>query len=166
MELSCAWRISLARSGEAAQPVSQDQTAMAETFGEVEANGTVIEIRMYTEAPDGSGALHVFTPRLVMARVGDTINFLPTEPTHLSASIPGMLPDGVEGWEGVLNEPVNYVIPKEGVYGYKCSPHYGAGMVGLIVVDGGGENAEVAKAQRHPGRANREFADIFAEAGL
>jgi pseudoazurin len=151
-------------SGAGSQP-SQEQTRPVETYGEVEANGHVIEIRMYTEDPDGSGALHVFKPRLVKAKVGDTISFLPTEPTHLSASIHGMVPDGAEGWEGVLNEPVSYVIPKAGVYGYKCTPHYGAGMVGLIVVDGG-ENVATAKSQRHPGRANREFADLFAEAGL
>ncbi|MEM1197349.1 MAG: plastocyanin/azurin family copper-binding protein [Pseudomonadota bacterium] len=136
-----------------------------EAAPEVEANGTVIEINMYTKDPDDSSALQVYKPRLVTANVGDTIKFLATNPTHQSSSIDGMIPDGVEGWEGKINQEVTYVIPKAGVYGYKCVPHYAAGMVGLIVVEGG-DNAEAAKAVSHPGLAGREFGEIFEEAGL
>ena len=136
-----------------------------EPVPEVEPNGTVIEINMYTKDPEDSSALQVFKPRLVTAKVGDTIKFVPTDPTHQSSSIEGMLPAGVTGWEGKINEEVTYVIPKEGIYGYKCVPHYAAGMVGLIVVEGG-DNAEDAKAVSHPGLAGREFGELFTEAGL
>ncbi|MEO1649113.1 MAG: plastocyanin/azurin family copper-binding protein [Pseudomonadota bacterium] len=132
----------------------------------VEANGTVIEINMYTKDPDDSSALQVFKPRLVTASVGDTIKFVATDPTHQSSSIDGMLPEGVEGWEGKINQEVSYVVPKAGVYGYKCVPHYAAGMIGMIVVDGGGDNVEAAKAVSHPGLAGREFGELFTEAGL
>ncbi|MEL6416918.1 MAG: plastocyanin/azurin family copper-binding protein, partial [Pseudomonadota bacterium] len=74
-------------------------------------------------------------------------------------------PAGVEGWEGKINEEVSYVIPAAGVYGYKCVPHYAAGMVGLIIVDGG-DNVDAAKGVTHPGLANRAFSEIFEEAGL
>ena len=131
-----------------------------------EANGTVIEINMYTKDPDDSSALQVFKPRLVTASVGDTIKFVPTDPTHQSSSIDSMLPAGVEGWEGKINEEVTYVIPKAGVYGYKCVPHYAAGMVGMIVVDGGGDNIEAAKGATHQGLATREFGEIFEEAAI
>lgn len=131
----------------------------------VEANGTIIEIEMYTKDPDDSSKLQVYKPRLVTANVGDTIKFLPTNPTHQSSSIDGMLPAGVEGWEGKINEEVSYVIPAAGVYGYKCVPHYAAGMVGLIVVEGG-DNVDAAKAVTHPGLANRAFSEIFEEAGI
>ena len=77
-----------------------------------------------------------------------------------------MIPDGVEGWEGKINQEVEYVIPAAGVYGYKCVPHYAGGMIGLIVVDGGGDNVEAAKGVTHPGLAGREFAALFEEAGL
>lgn len=131
-----------------------------------EANGTVIEINMYTKDPDDSSALQVFKPRLITASVGDTIKFVPSDPTHQSSSIDSMLPEGVEGWEGKINEEVTYVIPKAGVYGYKCVPHYAAGMVGMIVVDGGGDNIEAAKAATHQGLATREFGEIFEEAAI
>ncbi|GIS46662.1 MAG: hypothetical protein Ct9H90mP18_09940 [Gammaproteobacteria bacterium] len=33
-----------------------------------------------------------------------------------------------------LNEELVVKFDKEGVYGYKCTPHYILGMVGLVVV--------------------------------
>lgn len=151
-----------------------EEAATDETTEEVaavpaaEPNGTVIEVQMYTKDPDDASGLQVFKPRVVTAKVGDTIKFIPTDPTHQSVSIAGMLPAGVTGWEGKVNEEVSYVIPAEGVYGYKCTPHYAAGMIGLVVV-GEGEalaNAEDAKGVTHPGLADREFKEIFEEAGL
>ena len=151
-------------------PVAEEAVAeeaeTVEAAPAVEANGTVIEINMYTKDPEDSSALQVFKPRLVTASVGDTIKFVPTDPTHQSSSIDSMLPEGVEGWEGKINQEATYVIPKAGVYGYKCVPHYAAGMIGMIVVDGGGDNVEAAKAASHPGLAGREFGEIFEEAGL
>jgi len=149
----------------APEPMAEEAAPEVEPVPEVEANGTVIEINMYTKDPDDSSALQVFKPRLVTANVGDTIKFIPTEPTHQSSSIEGMIPAGVTGWEGKINEEVTYVIPKEGVYGYKCVPHYAAGMIGMIVVEGG-DNVEAAKGVNHPGLAGREFGELFEEAGL
>ena len=146
----------------AEEPAAEEEVAAVPA---VEANGTVIEIEMYTKDPDDSSKLQVYKPRLVTANVGDTIKFVPTNPTHQSSSIDGMLPAGVEGWEGKINEEVSYVIPAAGVYGYKCVPHYAAGMVGLIVVEGG-DNVEAAKGVTHPGLASRAFNEIFEEAGL
>lgn len=147
------------------ETMAAEPEAEVEPVPEVEANGTVIEINMYTKDPDDSSALQVFKPRLVTAKVGDTIKFIPTDPTHQSSSIEGMVPAGVTGWEGKINEEVTYVIPKEGIYGYKCVPHYAAGMIGMIVVEGG-DNVEAAKAVSHPGLAGREFGELFTEAGL
>lgn len=147
----------------AAEEAPAEETA--EAAPAVEGTGTVIEIAMYTKDPDDSSKLQVYKPRLVTANVGDEIKFVAANPTHQSSSIPGMIPDGVEGWEGKINQEVSYVIPKAGVYGYKCVPHYAAGMVGLIVVEGG-DNVEAAKAVSHPGLAGRVFGEIFEEAGL
>jgi len=151
----------------AAEPAAEEPAAeeVVEAVPAVEANGTVVEIEMFTKDPDDSSKLQVYKPRLVTANVGDTIKFVPTNPTHQSSSIDGMLPAGVEGWEGKINQEVSFVIPAAGVYGYKCVPHYAAGMVGLIIVEGG-DNAEAAKAVTHPGLANRAFSEIFEEAGL
>jgi pseudoazurin len=158
---------------ETTEPMAEETEAAAEEAAEeevaavppVEANGTVIEVEMLTRDPDGSG-LQVFKPRLVTAAVGDTIKFVPTDPTHQSSSIDEMIPAGVEGWEGEINKEVSYVVPTPGVYGYKCVPHYAAGMVGVVFVEGEGmtDNLEDAKAVSHPGLASREFDEIFQNA--
>lgn len=128
--------------------------------------GKVIEIRMYTVDPDDLSRQHVFKPSLVRAEIGDTIRFIPTEVSHQSSSIEAMLPDGVQGWEGAINEEVSYVLPASGIYGFQCVPHYAAGMVGLIVVEGDAktDNLESAKMANHPGLGAQQFAAIFAEA--
>ena len=48
-----------------------------------------------------------------------------------------------------------------GIYGIKCLPHYGMGMVAMIVV-GTPTNEEQAKAVTHPGRAKQIFAGLFS----
>lgn len=133
---------------------------------EIEPNGTVIDIYMYTVDPDDSSNLHVFKPELVSAKVGDTIRFIPTEPSHQSSSIATMLPEEARGWEGEINEEISYVLPAPGVYGYQCIPHYAAGMVGVVVVEGAEmtANLEFAMQARHPGLGNPKFVELFAEA--
>jgi len=133
---------------------------------EVEPTGRVIEIRMYTVDPDDPSEQHVFKPRLVSAQVGDTIRFIPTESSHQSSSIASMLPDASNGWEGEVNKEISYTIPAPGIYGFQCVPHYAAGMVGVVIVEGEGklDNLERAKESGHPGLGVPEFFEIFAEA--
>ncbi|TIL50363.1 MAG: pseudoazurin, partial [Mesorhizobium sp.] len=68
------------------------------------------------------------------AAPGDTIKFVPTDKSHNAESIKDMIPDGAEAFKGKPNEEVAVALTKEGVYGVKCAPHYGMGMVALIVV--------------------------------
>lgn len=153
-----------------AAPAETAEAAPAEPAApeapEVEANGTVIDIQMYTRDPDEPSGLQVFKPRLITAQVGDTVRFLPTDPTHQSSSIASILPEGARGWQGEINQEVSYVLPKPGIYGYQCVPHYAAGMIGLIIVEGEGKtaNLEAAQGVSHPGLAAREFTEVFEQA--
>jgi len=148
------------------EPTGEGTEAAAPEVPEVEANGTIIDINMYTRDPDEPRALQVFKPRLIKAKVGDTVRFIPANPSHDSSSIAGMLPTGARGWEGKINQEVSYILPVAGIYGYKCTPHYAAGMIGLIIVEGEGmtANLEAAKSISHPGLAAREFTEIFEQA--
>ncbi len=150
------------------EPIEAPEAIPAADFEEleVEPTGRVIDIFMYTVDPDDPGELHVFKPRLVTAKVGDTIRFIPTETSHQSSSIAAMLPEGSRGWEGEINEEVSYVVPAPGIYGFQCVPHYAAGMVGVVIVEGEGklDNLERARDSAHPGLGVPEFVEIFAEA--
>jgi pseudoazurin len=110
---------------------------------------------------DGKEA-NIFKPDLIKAAPGDTIRFIPTDKTHNAESIPNMLPEGAEPFKGKVNEDITIKVTKEGVYGVRCQPHYGMGMVALIVV-GKPTNLDAAKAVKQPGIAKKRFEAIFAQ---
>jgi len=104
----------------------------------------------------------VYQPDFVRAAPGDTIKFIPTDKGHNVESIKGMLPDGVKKFRSKFNK--EYVLePKvDGLYGIKCTPHYGLGMVALIAV-GEPTNEEDALAARQRGKAKKRFVEIFKD---
>jgi pseudoazurin len=61
-----------------------------------------------------------------------------------------------------MSKPLTVKLDKEGVYGFKCVPHYGMGMVALVVV-GKPVNLSQAEAVKQPGLAQKKFATLFAE---
>src|SRR5690606_5333064 len=104
-------------------------------------------------------------PALVRARPGDTIRYVPTHPGHNAETVAGMLPPGVEVTRGAMGREYVLRVTAPGVYGVRCAPHYGMGMIGLVVVGDGGPNRAAAQAvaERAPGVARRRFADLFAQ---
>lgn len=104
----------------------------------------------------------VFQPDFVKASPGDTIRFLPVHKGHNVESIKGMIPDGVETFKSKFNKEYVLTVEKDGLYGIKCSPHYGMGMVALIAV-GDPVNEADAMAVKQKGKAKKRFDVIFAE---
>jgi len=110
----------------------------------------------------GDKGAMVFQPDFIQAAPGDTVTFVPTDKGHDAESIKGMIPEGAEPFKGKMNEQITVTLDKEGVYGIKCTPHYGMGMVALIVV-GQPTNLEEAKAVKNPGKAKKAFDELFAQ---
>ncbi len=116
------------------------------------------EVQMLNKGEKGA---MVFQPDFIQAAVGDTITFVPTDKGHDAESIKGMIPDGAKPFKGKMNEKITVTLDAEGVYGVKCTPHYGMGMVALITV-GKPVNLEAAQEIKHPGKAKKVFSDLFA----
>ncbi|MHA6645300.1 pseudoazurin [Mesorhizobium sp. A623] len=110
----------------------------------------------------GEHGVMVFQPNFVKAAPGDTVTFVPTDKGHDAASINGMIPEGAQAFKGEISKPITVTLDKEGVYGIKCVPHYGMGMVALIVV-GKPANLEQAKTVKQPGKAKAAFAELFSK---
>ncbi|TJW44826.1 MAG: pseudoazurin [Mesorhizobium sp.] len=110
----------------------------------------------------GEKGVMVFQPDFVQAALGDTITFVPTDKGHDAESIKGMIPDGAEPFKGKPGEQITVTLDKEGVYGVKCTPHYGMGMVALIVV-GKPVNLAQAAAVKQSGKAKKAFEALLAE---
>jgi pseudoazurin len=121
-----------------------------------------IEVKMLDK---GAAGLMVFEPALVKVAPGDTVKFVPVSKGHNVEVIAGMLPDGAAPFTGKINEAVTVTFDKPGIYGFKCKPHYGMGMVGMVVV-GTPANADAAKAVKHPGKAKQVFATLFANSDV
>ncbi|NDV85839.1 pseudoazurin [Aurantimonas aggregata] len=113
----------------------------------------------------GDSGIMVFEPALVRAMPGDTVRFVPVDPSHNAASVEGMMPPEAETLAGGMNEEVVYTVEQQGVYGIHCTPHYAMGMVALIQVGDDLSNLAEAKAAaaKAPGRAKKAFAGLFDE---
>ncbi|KUF10325.1 pseudoazurin [Pseudoponticoccus marisrubri] len=115
------------------------------------------EIRMLNR---GDAGVMVYEPAFVRAAPGDTVRFVPTDSGHNAESIDGMLPEGVEAFRSRFNDPFELTVTEEGLYGVKCTPHYGMGMVALIQV-GAPVNLDTAAEVTHRGKAKSRMAELI-----
>jgi pseudoazurin len=125
------------------------------------ASGAEFEVKMLTKGVKGE---MVFEPDVVRIAPGDTVHFIVVDKGHAhdAMSIRGMIPEGAEPFAGEPDEDITVTFTVEGVYGYKCAPHYSNyGMVGLVIV-GDPVNLEEVKKVRQFGASKKRFAEIFA----
>ena len=120
-------------------------------------------VEMRDAAADDPNQINVFTPPLLKIAQGDSVRFVVVDKGHNSASKKGMLPEGAEPWNGKIDEEIEITFTVEGTYGYICLPHYGMGMVGLILVGDYRVNLEKARKARQQGRAKKAFRELFKQ---
>jgi pseudoazurin len=107
-----------------------------------------VEVKMLNKGTEG---MMVFEPALVK---------IAADKGHNAETIKGMLPADATPFAGKSGEDVAVVFDKPGVYGVKCLPHYGMGMVAMVVV-GAPTNLEEAKAVPQIGKAKQVMAGLF-----
>ena len=117
------------------------------------------EVKMLNEGPEGQR--NWFEPAVVYAQPGDIIHFVATDKGHNSAAV--VVPEGAEEWKGKLSQDVSVTLDQPGLYSYKCTPHFGLGMVGLVAVGDPSINLEAVKSARYPGKARQVMADLMKE---
>ena len=106
-----------------------------------------------------------FDPAFLKIAPGDSVKFVATDKGHNSESILGMIPEGVDTWKGKMNEEITLTFDVEGIYGYKCTPHFGMGMVGIVQVGENTDNLDAAKTAKLPGKAKSRMAELIAQVG-
>ena len=121
------------------------------------ANAAEVEVKMLNKGAEG---MMVFEPALIKVAPGDAVKFVATDKGHNAETIKGMLPDGAATFIGKNGEDIAVKFDQAGIYGVKCAPHYGMGMVAMIVV-GTPTNEEQAKAVPQVGKAKQVFATLF-----
>ncbi|TBN38352.1 pseudoazurin [Paracoccus subflavus] len=118
------------------------------------------QVQMLNKGEDGP---MVFEPAFVRAEPGDTITFVPTDKSHNVEAIADILPEGVETFKSKLNEEFVLTVTEPGVYGVKCTPHFGMGMVGLIQVGDAPANLEAAKSAKMSKKARERMDAAIAQ---
>jgi pseudoazurin len=135
--------------------------ALLVALGSLPAEAADFEVKMLNR---GEAGVMVFEPAFLQVEKGDTVTFVPTDRSHNAESLKGMTPEGAEPFKGKMNAPVTVTFGTEGVYGYKCLPHYAMGMVGVVVVGGAEANLAEAVKVSHPGKAKTVMADLLEQA--
>ncbi len=128
----------------------------------VPANAAEFEVKMLNKGSDGQ--VMVFEPAFLKIQPGDTVKFLATDKGHDAETIAGLLPEGAAPFKGKLSQDVTVTFDKPGLYGYRCSPHFGMGMVGLIEVGGNTANLDAIKAAKMPPIATKRMTALIEQA--
>lgn len=119
------------------------------------------QVRMLNRGPDGTAM--AFAPAFLAIQPGDSVHFLAADRGHNAESLPGMIPLGATPFRGRINEEIVVRFAAPGFYGYKCLPHLGMGMVGLIQVGRPTNRADIARAASQlPGLGRRTMERLLA----
>lgn len=109
-----------------------------------------------------SATVTAFKPMVLKIAPGDTVSFENMN-GHISNTVfvnkdqstTEYIPSGAEGWTSGMGENfVSKPLTVEGIYLYKCDPHWGNGMGGVIIV-GNPTNLDDIEASKPKGSLKR-----------
>jgi pseudoazurin len=108
------------------------------------------------------GQMYAYSEKLLKIAKGDTVTWKATNMGHNAVFVPKAFPDGATPLDGMLSKDVSYMFTVPGVYVVKCNPHFGLGMLQVIVVDNNLSNLDQVKAANYPGKAKTSIDEILA----
>ena len=111
----------------------------------------------------GAAGAFVFEPALTRVAVGDTVTFVPTDKGHNAQTVDGLLPTGAEPFKGAISQPVAVTFTVPGAYEVKCAPHYGLGMVAVVVEGDSPSNLDALKAATQPPKVAERLKAVFEQ---
>ena len=111
----------------------------------------------------GAAGAFVFEPALTRVAVGDTVTFVPTDKGHNAQTVDGLPPAGAEPFKGAISQPVAVTFTVPGAYEIKCAPHYGLGMVAVVVVGDNPANLDALKAATQPPKVAERLKPVFEQ---
>jgi pseudoazurin len=120
----------------------------------------VVETAAIAEETATDSQVHIVTaqglkyaPLVIVIALGDTVAW-ENMSSHDTQAMEGLVPEGSEMWHSAMGENFQRTFMQEGIYIYKCTPHWGAAMGGVIIV-GKPVNLEAIKTATVKGAAKR-----------
>lgn len=130
-------------------------------LGPITATAAETQIQMLNKSSVGR---FVYLPQLIRISPGDSVNFVAVDKGHNAVSIEGMLPQKAAAIEVPFNKNATLTLTEPGVYGVKCTPHVGLGMVALIVVGTPTDTSAIENASgKLPPKARDQVLALLAE---
>jgi pseudoazurin len=121
-----------------------------------------VDVQMLNKGDKGA---FVFQPDLVKIAVGDTVTFKPTDKGHDVDAVAAGIPAGATPFKSPMSQELAQTFTVPGVYVVRCDPHYGLGMVAVVVVGDDLSNLDALKAVKNPQKAQDRLNAIFADLG-
>ena len=132
-------------------------------LGAAPASAKEWQVKMLNKGSNGQ--LMAFEPAYLAIKPGDTVKFLATDKGHNAESVSTMIPAGGAAFKGKINQEIVVRFTASGLYGYKCLPHTGMGMVGLIQVGPASNKPQAAAAAaKLPGMGKKVMTGLVARA--
>lgn len=120
-----------------------------------------LEIEMLNKRKSDKARM-VYSIEVAKIDAGQTIKWVATAKGHNVEMIKG--PDGAElPKKSKLNEEVSIKFDTAGVYLYKCSPHVGLGMIGIVVVGEDTSNKDVIAGVKLSGKSKKKLKTLLSE---
>jgi len=119
-----------------------------------------VDVQLLNKSDKGA---FVFQPDLVKVAVGDTVTFKATDKGHNVDGVAADIPAGATPFKSQMSQDLTQTFTVPGVYVVKCDPHYGLGMVAVVVVGDDVSNLDALKAAKNPTKAQDRLNAIFAE---
>ena len=124
-------------------------------------NASDMTIQMLNKDID-SKRRNIYSPALIQIELGDTVKWVATDRGHNVEFVRGAVPEGVKPFRSALGKDVSYTFSTPGAYVFKCTPHYGLGMVGIIIVGETPDNLLDIAAKKYPGKADKRIDALLA----
>jgi pseudoazurin len=138
--------------------------AAALTLSVFAAQATAAEVTVEMLNRDKAANIsNVYKPGVVKIAKGDTVKWVATSPGHNVAFVQGGVPAGVALFSSPFAKEIKFKFDKPGIYLYKCTPHTGLGMIGLVVVGNDKSNLAAVKAVYLPPLAKKRLESLLPE---
>lgn len=92
---------------------------------------------------DSTGQTMVMSPGYLHIAKGDTVTFIPSDASHNVESV--SIPNSAKKFSSKMGQKFSHTFSENGVYLYKCTPHFALGMLGVIQVGKATNIAQVKK---------------------
>tara|TARA_Y100000589_G_scaffold329040_1_gene374600 strand:- start:2003 stop:2428 length:426 start_codon:yes stop_codon:yes gene_type:complete len=124
------------------------------------ASAADLTIDMLNKRDDGKRM--VYSLEVAKIDAGQSIKWVAKDKGHNVEMIKG--PDGASlPKKSKLNEDVTIKFDTPGIYLYKCTPHVGMGMIGLVVVGGDTSNKDAIMKVKLGGKSKKKRKTLLSD---